>query len=165
MARLPARAQKLDEVVSLDDAYARMISITGSLRNVLRLFKDQTARGQVPSSHILDRLLEPLAASRAQLSRMQAVLTSADMVAYARNASADRDLDTSVDVPAFLAALDRAGADIKAAVPRLFDADGAFINPLVQDADGRPVSKSTLTSSDQTALNTIADQVLALIAE
>jgi len=165
MARLPARAQTLAEVRSLDEGFARLTALTGSLRNVLRIFKDQAARGALPQSHVLDRVLEPLAASAAQIRQMQALLTSVPMAAYARTASGDATLDLAADVPAFLAALDAAQADVKAALPALFDASGALAYRIVQDADGRPVSKETLTRAEADAIALILDGVLALIVE
>lgn len=165
MAKLPAhrnpnRPQSADEVL-----YNELKGLISAVRDPLFVFLGEAQRGNVPESHIVNRLLSPLTMVAAELRRREAQLTTAALTALARADTGDNTLDLSVEVPAFIAALDAAAADVKAAAPAMFDAEGAARFAIVINAQGRPVSKNTLTTVQLDALVATVEGVLVRVTE
>lgn len=166
MAKLPAKADQRSPTTSPHEAYGRLIAITGAIRNVLNIFKEQLAqKDEVPQSHVVDRLLEPLAATKVQLTALLPALTTPTGVAYAKDASGDPTLNLAVELPAFVTALDTATTNLKQSLPKLFDADGTLSYKIVQDAAGRPISKNKLTAADALPFLGSLDAVLTSIVD
>ena len=165
MARLPAKPSRPTHGASLKRSYDALEDTLGQVRHTLQIFKDQTSRGNVPLSHAMDRLLEPLKVCEVRLEGMRTTLISTGFRDYLRAATGDATQNPALDVPNLIAELRTAMGVIRTALPDLFDVDGVMRVPVVQDDTGRPVSSGTITGAQARTIIAGLDKVLARIAE